>query len=45
MEHPQEVPAAVLFDDLADDILAWITAVTALSNTRIQGEGIAASAP
>jgi hypothetical protein len=27
MELPQEVTAAVLVDDLADDILAWITAL------------------
>src|SRR5258707_7631341 len=25
MEHPQKVPAASLVDDVADDILAWIT--------------------
>jgi len=30
MEFLQEVPAAALVDDLADDILAWITALRPL---------------
>jgi hypothetical protein len=30
MELPHEVPAAILVDDLADDNLAWITALRPL---------------
>src|SRR5215469_9193169 len=30
MKLPQEVPATVLLDDLADDILAWITGLRPL---------------